>query len=219
MGDPTSHEARIDALTAERDALKAALESTTRADDKIQNYAAAEIKLLRANVARLAANQPYTCESHKDEANQGGACHWCQLDALKAEVFQAKAIAEHWQKRTEQTEKERAKFRDDAKRLREQNSELLDKLGERSEEAKRLREALEAARKAVNQARFQVFHDIVDAALAPKQVVPACEHNWIASWGGHVTGREICTKCKSFRPAQNQSSITNDIDDPSPDGM
>ena len=188
----------VAALIAERDALKAALESTTRADDKIQNYAAAEIKLLRANVARLAANQPYTCESHKDEANQGGACHWCQLDALKAEVFQAKAIAEHWQKRTEQTEKERAKFRDDAKRLKE---------------------ALEAARKAVNQARFQVFHDIVDAALAPKQVVPACEHNWIASWGGHVTGREICTKCKSFRPAQNQSSITNDIDDPSPDGM
>jgi hypothetical protein len=41
-----------------------------------------------------------------------------EYDALKAELFQAKAIAEHWQKRTEQTEKERAEFRDDAKRLR-----------------------------------------------------------------------------------------------------
>jgi hypothetical protein len=126
-----------------------------------------------------------------------------EIAALKAELFQAKAAAEHWQKRTEQTEKERAAFRDDAKRLQEALEDVRKKDGP-----------------GCDGSPAGPCYYIADAALAPKPVVPACEHNWVSADNEHVTGCEICTKCKSIRPAQARSSkINDDINDPSPDGM
>jgi uncharacterized protein YhaN len=108
-----------DALTAERDALKAAwdagrqrlLERETEIErlkkanellgtpmaekiiakveksietlENVRDQREGYVNDLRAEVARLSANQQHTCEAHKDEVKKGGSCCWCQLVRLQ----------------------------------------------------------------------------------------------------------------------------------------
>lgn len=105
-----------------------------------------------------------------------------ERDALKAEVREAKAIAEHWQKRTEQTEKERAEFRDEVARL-EGACDKCD-LSVMRDTIVRLRALLSRCHGSVGLAlnhglvRRDLLSDL-DAELEnPVPAVPPCTHNW-----------------------------------------
>jgi hypothetical protein len=68
--------------------LRAALKSTTAADDRIQNYAAAEIKLLRAEVAKLCWERDDLDKQHKrvfeDRERLRGALAGATIQAVSA---------------------------------------------------------------------------------------------------------------------------------------
>jgi len=122
-----------------------------------------------------------------------------ERDALKAEVFQAKAIAEHWQKRTEQTEKERAAFRDDAKRLREALEPLV-------VVAEAFFPLVELAPKIGLANKCAYLRSHIDKALAAlkqergdEPIRMPCAHNWVTASDAYITGTEICTKCGGLR--------------------
>lgn len=293
MGDPTSHEAQIEALTAERDSLKAALKSVTAADDKIQNYAAAEIRLLRAEVAKLcwerddldkqhkrvfedrarlrealagatkqavsalitvhdilrvfvrrgipgvagdlaeadervlaalaALAQEKECEQYTDSTARKVVVDYntstqranvepnaydveargLLVQALKADVREAKAMAEHWQKRTEQTEKERAEFRDEVARLTSKLVYLRDENAAGNLWNMRLRVALEEVRRkdgpGADGSPAGPCYDIADTALREGQTASLCVHNWVYADKDHVIHALICTKCEAIR--------------------
>lgn len=73
---------QYDAVTKERDILKATLKATTRADDQIQNDAAAEIKSLTAERDALRADANRAREHLATAANI--------IESLKAEVERLK---------------------------------------------------------------------------------------------------------------------------------
>ncbi len=112
---------QYDAVTKERDILKATLKATTRADDQIQNDAAAEIKALTAE---------------RDALRAQNAKHVAAVNALLES-------GKWWDEKAGLLEKERDALRQEVERLHKLCDYGAKTMDELEATIKRLREALD----------------------------------------------------------------------------